>query len=463
MIMFWVALLHAFLVQATPALEVTFNTSNVQNQEFLGIGAVYHGFEYMPESLDRGMNETFIQTNHERLANVRLSVARSWYGPDWAMSSWGGPYNWTSTKMMAFYQHLAFLKEQQTDVVLQAGWWFPDNICAPTSTPCNVTQEHLKVYTEWVSNSLDQLVVKRNFTHIKYLVLFTEPSPSLEPLYVSVVLALHQQLIQDGRRHLVKFLGPNVNVMSSTINFIKELAQSSASDVIDIFTGHTYNLNGYEDWFQLGRTIVAAIEGTNKPFMVDEGGKSDEAFRNSTNYGTYIAEYECALINAGAQTTMLWLYEDQYYVFPLEHANGHDSFYDGLHRWGTQPWLPYDVNVRPSWYSLSLMSRFLRHPNGTMGSVLRSPRAADVALAAVVFESDMTLLAVSTNSSSPATVKVTFNPPLPHSTVFYRHLYDPASPPNDNNIIPSSATFNVIAQLEDLVPAGGVAVYTTLG
>eukprot|EP00054_Salpingoeca_dolichothecata_P020933 m.133324 g.133324 ORF g.133324 m.133324 type:complete len:58 (-) comp23809_c0_seq4:33-206(-) len=50
MIMFWVALLHAFLVQATPALEVTFNTSNVQNQEFLGIGAVYHGFEYMPGS-----------------------------------------------------------------------------------------------------------------------------------------------------------------------------------------------------------------------------------------------------------------------------------------------------------------------------------------------------------------------------------------------------------------------------
>ena len=44
----------------------------------------------------------------------------------------------------------------------------------------------------------------------------------------------------------------------------------------------------------------------------------------------------------------------RYYAWPNNHNSGHDSFYDGLHRWGLMPWLPYDVNVRPAWCVLPL-------------------------------------------------------------------------------------------------------------
>ena len=48
-----------------------------------------------------------------------------------------------------------------------------------------------------------------------------------------------------------------------------------------------------------------------KLFVVDEGGDSNEAFRNTSAYGTYLAVMHAAAINAGASATTLWLYRDQ--------------------------------------------------------------------------------------------------------------------------------------------------------
>lgn len=48
------------------------------------------------------------------------------------------------------------------------------------------------------------------------------------------------------------------------------------------------------------------------------GGDSDEAFRNTSNYGTYIASMHAAAFNAGISATTMWLWQDQYYVWPLQ-------------------------------------------------------------------------------------------------------------------------------------------------
>lgn len=456
-------------IGAAPGTVLRVDLDSVLESDFLGVNGVYHGFAFMPEQVSRGMTDADREREFDRVRRMRLNVARTWYRPDWACgSSIQHPFDWESPKMRAFYQWLAAMKERNVDIALQAGWWFPRDTHHGFESP--QPERNLPRYLEWVSESLHQLIQVRGFTNIRYLIVFTEPTQSSAgslpagetqwTYYVKTVKALHARLEADKRRGLVKLVAPN---NGSDARNLKE-AVSELNGIVDIYSGHTYNKAGYEGWLAFSKGMADIVAGTRKPLWLDEYGKGDEAYRASGDYGTHVAEIVAASINSGHQSSVIWLLFDQLYVDPLDHAGPRDSFHDGVHRWGTCKW-PHDTISGPtlpypSWYALSLLSRYLGGRNATR--TLRTEGGSGLAVAATRSGGDLSILVINTGPS-PTPFRIAFSskwkPPL------YRYLFDPAKvkPAEDAGLIPSGKRIRKPGSgWKDELPGRGFAVYSTV-
>ncbi|MFD0713068.1 hypothetical protein [Paenibacillus sp. GCM10027626] len=444
------------------------NLENVIQENFLGLGGTYHGFAYMPESSNKGMTADLRNLEFDRVSGAGLKIARTWYGSDWAMPSWGGSYNWNSARMTAFYNWLQAMKDRQVDVALQVGWWFSKHTCTNSDADCVPTEADVDTYTRWVSDSIQQLVNVKGFSNVKYLILFTEPGDycgcgGLPPGYTQltfynhVVNKLHQRLVDDGRRSLVKLVGPNATSLSNNRVWLQNAVQNLNS-AIDIYSSHDYNLGGYEGWNAITASSVSDIAATGKPFWLDEYGLQQEAKRELADYGTYIAEANAGAINAGAQSTLIWLYQDQYYVPPLQNLSNNDSFYNGLHKWGTMPWLPASIQPRPHYQAFALMAKFL---GGAGTKVFRTTGADNLRITATRLpDGNYTVMVVNSNTAARS-FTVNFSSVLNRN--FRKHLYDPASVPAGDAVVGASAVFSSVGtSFADTIPARGVAIYTTV-
>ena len=320
--------------------------------EYLGVNAVYHAFAFMPEQEARGMDDADRAREFDRVSRMDLHIARTWYRPDWTFgASPADPADWESPRMRALYRWLGEMQRRNVDVALQAGWWFTRDTYLGSDAPDPARD--LGRYAGWVSDSLREIVETRGFRNVKYLILFTEPtsynSGAVPPgetqwsYYAKAVRAIDARLRADGRRALVKLVGPN---NSGGGVFLKE-AVAELNDVIDIYSGHAYNKAGYDEWLAVCRKMAETVAPTRKPLWLDELGKQDEPLRATGAYGNYLAQIVAASIDAGLQTSLQWLLFDQQYVAPLDTTTNRDSFHRGVHRWGVCKW-PHDDIEDPS-------------------------------------------------------------------------------------------------------------------
>lgn len=210
-----------------------------------------------------------------------------------------------------------------------------------------------------------------------------------------------------------------------------------------------------------------------KPFWIDEGGAGGEDVRNASDYGTKLGLWQAAAMNAGASNTFLWLWQDQYYVWPLENATNSDSFQNGLHRWGLQYWLPDVADAaRPAYYAVSTMSSFLRAPQGanyarsctisgnTPGGIVASAVSGSASLGRPEY---IALLLVNEGETAAAvTVSVM---PAAATGKLCRYLYDPAAVPTDMQPLACSGSMAGLSLsggvVTDTLPARAVAVWAS--
>lgn len=162
---------------------------------------------------------------------------------------------------------------------------------------------------------------------------------------------------------------------------------------------------------------------------------------------------------------------DQYYVWPLENATNGDSFYNGLHRWGQQPWLPYSTSVRPAYYALATLSRHFgpRAAYGRTCTAKTTGAAGGVAIAALAgCDTDNAFRALLLVNENGFRVNVTVAlgafldgvSPGGRAEALLRFAYDPSQVPTDNAPLPPSGSYDGSgAPLEDSIPAGGVVVW----
>jgi hypothetical protein len=468
------ALLLLLAAAASAQLAIDFAAAPLR-ADYVGVSAVRHGFDYFPEEVGRGLTPSLRNLSYARLAAARLSHARSWYASEWAMpNGWGGGLDFHTPSFEAFAAWVADMRDRNVSVVWNAGWWFTQATCGPglpgSCTPSNAS---LQVYYEWVSESARELVATRGLTNADTLLIFTEPldyaSGLLPPgytqdsLYALVARGLHDYMTAAGTRALVRFQGPN-GVNLAGLGF----AVDALGDVLDVFSCHDYSLGAYEKWLAKFTAATALTRASGKPLWVDEGGLNGEGARNASDYGTYLALWHAAAVNAGASSTFVWLWQDQYYVWPLENATNSDSFANGLHRWGLQLWLPDSLAVRPAFYAHGILARFLRAPQGAAHAA--SVPVAGVAPGSIVGAAitgtpalgrpDYRAVLVVNEGQAPANVTVALSGA--GGGTFFRYLFDPAAPPSDAlPVQPSGSAPGPVSQLTDTLPARAFAVWAT--
>ena len=478
LIVFCLALVNGFCAINNAVLSVAWDS--VVQKNFLGLSGTYHGFAFMPEQVARGMNDADRKREFDRVKSMGLNIARTWYRPDWACGAKiSDPFDWNSTKMQAFYAWLQVMKDNDVDVALQLGWWLYST-GAPAKSDVRMGMPDVNFardtarFAEWASTSIRKLVVEKGFTNIKYCILFTEPTSygdvpvgfaSRWEYYKPVVRCIHNRLVRDSLRSLVKLVGPNNTYRGIDL----DRAAAELNDVLDVYSGHDYNLADYEAWYAMNSAMQSTVKATGKPFWLDEYGKQDQPYRKTGDYGNYIAQAVAASINAGNQSSFIWLLFDQQYVSPLDRNTSADSFYDGVHRWGIAKW-PHDPTQTaptfpyPHWYAFSMMSRLL--PGKGAGSeTYRTTNNQGVVLSALKTKvNDYSVLLVNKNSNATA-YHLLLRPSGLNNRTLYKYVYDSlrVQVAEDAQLIKSSETFkNVRDTLIDTLPARGVVILSTI-
>jgi len=450
-------------VQLRAEIKLKVHLDRVLQRDYLGVNQVYHGFAFMPEGEARGMNDADRAREFDRVSEMRLNIARTWFRPDWTSGSesLSSTPDWESPKMRAFYRWLTVMRERKVDVALQAGWWFTKDTYLGSESPDPARD--LDRYPRWVSDAVHQIVQKHGFHNVKYLILMTEPTsyemgsvPKGETqwsYYVKMMHAIDRQLRADGRRGLVKLVGPN-NSYGGV--HLKEAA-AELNDVIDIYSGHDYNKRGYDEWFAMCQSMAATVAATGKPFWLDELGKQDEVYRLTGEYGNYLAQVIAASINAGLQTSMQWLLFDQLYVAPIDKGDGTDGFHMGVHRWGACKW-PHDsiedpTSCYPQWGAVRLMSKYLSGRNGTKTLLTEGGGALKVAATAPHGKGLSVLVVNTSDAAQEFSLEISGDK---NRQTLQRQLYDP------QHALEPEAPRSFPRLLRDTIPAHGVAVYSTL-
>lgn len=447
-------------IHAKDILSVDRDT--VIQANFLGINAVHHGFSYLPESLEMGMSDSHRAVELARVKESGIRIARTMYRPDWAMGD--GPWvrpDWNSVKMQALYAWLGDMQKIGVDVALNMGWWFPRDVIWNRDQHLASYPDDRDRYCEWLSESLHQIVQVRGFINVKYIIMFTEPADRFGDTphakktwdyYKDVLLAANQRLRADGRRHLVKIIGPNT---SQAPLWLEETTRE-LNEVVDIYASHTYNLTTYQAWHDIALKIKDAVAKTGKPFWIDEYGVQDLALRQSGRYGTLLAEANAAFINAGAQTSMIWLLNDQYYPDPIKHITNGDSFLDGKHSWGLFPWVPESRETRPAWDAFVLLSRIMGVAGGR---VVLARGLPDLPVVAIEREGGALRVMVVNGGAVRREFSVELSRPV--ATSLYRYLYSPERTPR-LQVRDGGMSAGVNGQsIEDVLDPGEVVFYST--
>ncbi len=452
---------HAFAEQEVLKVDL----GEVIQENFLGVNAVHHGFSFLPESVEQGMDEASRRIDFQRLKQSGMHLVRTFYRPDWAMGQgpWSVP-DWESTKMKALYRWLAEMQNNDIDVALNVGWWFGRDVIWKKDQHLASYPDDMQRYAQWVSQSLHQIIELRGFRNVKYIFMFTEPAGEYGDIpygksgweyYREVVLATHKRLQKDGRRNLVKIVAPN------TTQAPKWLAQTAndLAEVVDVMASHNYNYTTYQQWFDMAMEVKKAAGIVGKPFWIDEYGVQNFTLRKSFMYGHILALANAAFLNAGAQTSLLWIFSDQYYPFPIKYLTNGDAFQDGLHQWGLYPWTPVSQEVRPAWYAFALMSRLMGGP-GT--KVFQTQGVPGFQLAATRDNADNVSILVINEGDEKRDISIQFTKKI--AAPFYRYLYAPfKETEGKRGMLPSGKKFvggELI--LHDGLPAKGVAIYSNV-
>lgn len=234
-------------------MKLRINNKTPIQKDFWGNGAIYHAYAGMPDDCGRVYTEEQCIEEARRIADMRLKIARTFYGW-WAYDFDKGCWDWENEKMQIFYRWLSRMKEAGVTVAINTGWCCPGDINSSSwngKSPFEVEGDwaaSVQNYADWVSESVHQLVEVRGFTNVKILVMFTEPQngnpksvseqSNIYDIWLEATTAAHNALVRDGRRQLVSIMGPNEG-STATSKMLKWVAQR-AKGIVDIYASHNY-------------------------------------------------------------------------------------------------------------------------------------------------------------------------------------------------------------------------------
>lgn len=264
--------------------QLSINRQNPVQENFLGVNAVYHGFAGMPDDAGRVYTEEQCELEADRIKALGVKIVRTRY-QWWAWTRKDG-WNWENDTMRAFYRWCDRMQKRGIEIAIQGGWcspgdinntsWGGDGPFADNGVSFETACEN---FAAWVSESLHQLIEVRGFTNIKYVMLFTEAHRSAGKVpegytdfsvWEKASRTIHEKLVKDGRRHLVKLVGPNENARSYKNGAMLSYAVKNASDFLDYYGCHIYSRQEIEEGPEAIHSGKRALAFTTPGFRVGQ-------------------------------------------------------------------------------------------------------------------------------------------------------------------------------------------------
>lgn len=481
--------------------EENFSSAVVENaqlpimDDYRGFGSiVYQMYTYMPYANKKNeFTEKQAQEQFNRMQEIGIDYIRSDYNTYMAYDAKTGGFDYENTDYIkAFYKEALELKKRNIEIAVTTGW----SLHALTDNSSSINSIHVYVEGDWqqtLSNwnrwMVDSILAFRahGCTNITGMLLFTEPGKvGWEESYrlanyeawVDCARTLDQSLKQLGIRKQYQFIGPNQSVygdfgVATDDMLMLEYMLKNADEYIDVYTSHDYVKaksavdDVYYDYCELlyRNSFLSTMEqyGSDKPFWVDEWNVAESGFTQSHHdspwLGTQLGVCATAFMEFGIQNSILWtLYSQQWPN--LTHSGG--EFTEGIQMCG----LAYSLNISTipttQYYGYTLLSKYL----ATTDTVYHVEYDRYLGVYYAYAENgagDITVIVV---NAYPDTSKFSleFEKSLGGVTL-YRHLYDPTTckPNSFVQVLPADRAYRPVQdKLVDILPAGGLAVYTTV-
>lgn len=479
----------------------TFNNGAPQ-QEWSGVNADYFDFAAMPESNTFGMTAALRTIEYQRTADSGIKIARTWFGLDWACPAWpttAGCPDYTTTKMLAFFNWIDAMQAAGINVALEAtGWWWPDAICDQTVTGCTPTPAQETTWAATVSSSLGYLINTRGYTNIVALAVFTEPEDNLGSnfpatytsltYYEHVASVVRAKIAADdaGRTPVL----PRVQVLatmshngSATVgadnNWLVPF-KAAVPGVADTYTFHIYcttppfapysmtisNCSGYSNLVTAYTSFVA--DASPSPLWADEAGadlttagSNFSQYRNTADYISILTRDLMAQVNSGYGAMFIWTLQGAHLVITTQPAAYQD--------WGLYPFTGSSIDARPAAYAWQLFARTM---NGGTGTKIYSTTANDSTgsmhgVSVKTAANDYTFI-LQNESAVPRIGSWSFATPLGAARTFYRYTINGANTPHGTATQPWHAvayegSFSITAGIGiSTIPARSVVAWSTV-
>ncbi len=316
-------------------IKLTADMHTPVQENFLGLGAVYHGHAGQPDECGRVYTEEQCILEAKRAADMRLKIARTfytWYAYDFERGVW----DWDNERCQAFYRWLQRMKDANISVALNTGYSNVGELQGDHwQGPCPYKVEGdwdatVQNYAKWVSETYYQLVVKRGFTNVKYFLLFTEPNERSYPtlpyegadyrhLWYQCARAAHEQLVRDGYRDGIKLIGPQEGINYHPWMTEWAFHEMDCADFLDGGSLHSYLEKVIEDpslYHSGNQSIVMARDDATIQQVVNLKKNTDYTLSVwlRENFATEVTEDSAVVLGACSKGSFYRYFRDYSFI-----------------------------------------------------------------------------------------------------------------------------------------------------
>ena len=325
-------------------------TDKVVTEDFRGVGTNALPMAFMKASVEAGYTEAHWFEECRRVMLSPPQVVRMWFQPDWFIideeSYYNHVYDFDSADMKSVYRYLDLYKELGCEIQFNFGWkvgekvwdWYViDGI--EGNARRNSAPKDLDEFAYSCAATLQELIVNRGYTNIKYLTFYNEPNwnfsdegdfqltsnldksnpaPDYErqkpkmDYWMDMLRKTHNQLKSFGLADRVEMWGPESSCADTTkIIWAEEFEK--VKDIMDVHTVHRYNLSYDEVEMFCG----FMGEATSKPLAVTEFSVFPEWRNWRRTNAEMIIEYARHGVVAAVQWLQAGVYITGTVSFPL--------------------------------------------------------------------------------------------------------------------------------------------------
>ena len=485
------------------------NGSNPIMTTYRGFGSIVHQmYEYMPyKNKQNEYTEEQAQEQFNRMQTIGIDLIRSDWNTYMTYDAETEDFDFENTEYIkAFYKAGLELKKRNIDISITTGWSHHALVDDSSSIPSRELyvegdwKATLNNWKVWMEKSILNFR-SHGLTNLNTLILFTEPGKvdwndtnakkrgdgkddayriDMWNKWIECAKALDYSLKTMGLRDKYILVGPNqatyaTDYRGNAGDFMKYVAQHGGDEYLDVYSSHNYVKPNdatqdvcydfmeitYKDYLldQLRNEC-----GSTKPFWIDEWNVGEVGYaqlhRESPWRGTQLGVCATAIMNFGIENSMLWtLYSQQW----PNNTSSSGEFTDGVQMCGLALGLNFTTVPTTQYYAFALLSKFLSTTD-IVYEVEYDKLYGLYYAYATNKDGEVTIIVVNAYSGGPQGFELNFEKSLGGKNL-YRHLYDPTTCKANGTmqIIPTDRAYKSVEdKLVDLLPAGALAVYTTV-